>query len=156
MSVKNSFQLNRYFLRLVLLASPFFIWFIWWAMSIASEQCFNLRVFVYNPLIDTDLPSGFAQGHWYSDFAKIKTGMHKNEVLNFIPPPLHSINENTWVYGKDGDSPVGNYAWFQFRIKYNKNGHVITKEIQMFRNRFYMPGRCSKSLRDQANNRFKL
>ncbi len=125
-------------------------------LSGLSDQCFNLRVFADNPLIDTDLPLGFAKDNSHTDFSKIKTGMHKNEVLNLIPPPLHSINENTWVYGKNSDSNVGNYAWFQFKVKYNKNGYVIKKEIQMFRNRFYLPGLCSKSLKDKVNNRFKL
>jgi hypothetical protein len=109
-------------------------------------------VFASNPLIDTDLPINFT----VIGFKKIKNGMHKTEVLNVIPPPLHSINGNTWIYGIDSNSVVGNYAGFQFWIKFNKNGQVIVTGKQMFRNRFYIRGLCPKSIRIQVYNRSKL
>ncbi|QLE57014.1 hypothetical protein [Nostoc sp. TCL26-01] len=92
-------------------------------------QCFTESEFIFNPLIDTQLPPGFTN----EKFASIKPGMTKAEVLKILPPPESLANEQTsWSYGNDGAAPFGDFAWFQFHIHFDNEGKVIKTVRQKF------------------------
>jgi hypothetical protein len=102
----------------LLLAAPVWIYF----------QCFTENVFVFKPLIDTQLPEGFTQ----EGFNSIRPGMSKREVLNYIPAPEKGLKESSWSYGNDGAAAWGDYAWFQFQIAFDKRDRVIQTSQQKF------------------------
>ncbi|NJP11332.1 MAG: hypothetical protein HC866_19180 [Leptolyngbyaceae cyanobacterium RU_5_1] len=83
-------------------------------------QCFTESEFVFNPLIDTELPQGFTQ----AKFNSIKPGMTKIHVLQLIPAPENGPKGNHWSYGNDGAALWGDYAWFQFNIHFNQDDKV--------------------------------
>jgi hypothetical protein len=87
-------------------------------------QCFTESVFIFNPLIDTYLPEGFTQ----ANFNKIQPGMTKAEVLELIPAKPHGKTETTWIYGRDGAAPWGDFAWIGFYIEFNRLGKVLKTE----------------------------
>ena len=87
-------------------------------------QCFTESVFILNPLIDTTLPQGFTE----ANFNKIQPKMTKAEVSRIIQAEPDQISKNEWRYGQDGAAAWGDYAWFSFRILFDKNGKVITAE----------------------------
>ncbi|MDM9379335.1 hypothetical protein QUB80_01250 [Chlorogloeopsis sp. ULAP01] len=91
-------------------------------------QCFTESEFLLNPLIDTQLPSGFTQ----TKFESIKPGMTQAEVLKILPPPEYLSNDDSWAYGNDGAAPFGDFAWFRFVIYFDRAGIVTKTERQKF------------------------
>jgi hypothetical protein len=94
--------------------------------------CFTESYFSLNPLIDTIVPPGFTE----AKFARIKIGMPKDEVLKILPPPTSSTStycyifrpdkkHNCWYYGNDGAALLGDFAWINFEIAFDKEGKVI-------------------------------
>lgn len=103
----------------VILVLPFGIWL----------QFFTESEFIFNPLIDTQLPPGFTN----QKFDSIKPGMTKAEVLQILPPPMYLSNDETsWSYGNDGAAYFGDFAWFQFTIHFDTVGKVVKTERLKF------------------------
>ncbi|MBD2437744.1 hypothetical protein [Nostoc sp. FACHB-110] len=89
--------------------------------------CFTESVFIFNPLIDTKLPPGFTP----QKFDSIKPGMSKSEVSQILPEPTYSSDDGgSWHYGEDGAAPFGDFAWFDFIIRFDVQGKVTKTERQ--------------------------
>jgi hypothetical protein len=120
--------------------------------------CFSESVFDLNPLIDTRLPQGFTEGNFnkiqpemtkaevsrliqaqpdgisqtcmFTQLEQVE-GKENNKLPKTLNALMTKRPHSCWEYGKDGAAFFGDYAWFSFRILFDKNDRVITTERQV-------------------------
>ncbi|WP_413198828.1 hypothetical protein [Nostoc piscinale] len=105
------------------------LFFVIFVLPVGISVCFSESEFIFYPLIDTQLPPGFTM----QKFESIKPGMTKAEVSKILPVPKYlSEDDSSWHYGQDGAAPFGDFAWFEFIIRFNAEGKVIKTERQKY------------------------